>query len=150
MINRQSLLESICEYFDLRGYHFVSSRGFSERHSPTLWNSGTPVYARNLKLCDDIYNRPRRCHFILWHPLLQPKNLVIEARWQGRGGSTDEKYPFLVMNIKEKFQLPTVIVLDGEGYSPGAELWLRAQTGCNLLKVFNLPEFQEWGNAGHL
>ena len=150
MRDRNDLLRSIREYLDLRGYHAVSSTGFTDRHSPKLRDSGTPVYARNHKLCDDIYNRPRRCHFILWHPLLQPNDLVIEVRWQGKGGSTDEKYPFIVMNIKEKFKLPTIIVLDGDGYSTGAEKWLRTQTGCNLLEVFDLSGFKEWGNAGHL
>jgi len=50
-----------------------------------------------------------------------------------------------------KFQCPTVLVLDGEGYKGGAEEWVSSQAGNGyLLHVFNMSEFATWVNKGYL
>ena len=49
----------------------------------------------------------------------------------------DEEYPFEVLCIHAG-EYDTIIVLDGGGYTVGAEQWLRSQAGGTCLKhVFN-------------
>jgi hypothetical protein len=75
--------------------------------------------------------------------------LIIECKWQQRGGSVDEKYPLLVFNVI-KTAVPTVVLLDGGGYRPAAEDWLKSQ--CNphaaLIAVWDMREFQKQVNDG--
>ena len=91
-----------------------------------------------------------RCDFLIRHPEKHREPLILEAKWQGGSGSVDEKYPFLVINIKERYPHPTVVLLDGGGYKPGAEQWLRTQVGGNLMAVFSMSEFQQWVNDDNL
>jgi len=110
-----------------------------------------PIYTRKFHIGKSIYETNQYCDFILYHPEKWPKNLVIESKWQQVGGSVDEKYPYLVLNIQLKYPCPTILLLDGGGYKSGAEKWIRASAGHgNLLQVFNMQEFQAWTNKGNL
>lgn len=81
---------------------------------------------------------------------LSARALILESKWQQSSGSVDEKFPFLVLTIKES-RLDTVVVLGGGGYSAGAERWLRRQAGKDcLLHVFNREQLQAFGNDGRL
>ncbi len=108
-----------------------------------------PVYCTQVKIGSNIYDTALKCDFLLFHPQKWPKGLVIEAKWQQVGGSVDEKYPFLVLSIRKSI-FETILLLDGGGYRPGAEKWLRRQTDSKLLQVFNLSEFIIWVNQGNL
>ena len=90
------------------------------------------------------------CDFHLFHPEKHPDGLIIESKWQQSVGSVDEKYPYLVLNIKTKYPAKTIIILDGRGYKPKAKIWLRSQIGNNLIAVFDMSEFQVWANKGGL
>ena len=109
-----------------------------------------PVYAKQVEVGRDIYGKIRRVDFLLFHPYRHPNGLVIQCKWQASGGSVDEKYPFEVLSIQQG-EVDAVIVLDGGGYTPGAEQWLRGQAGKNRLKhVFNQGEFQRFASRGSL
>lgn len=76
-----------------------------------------------------------------------PKGLIVEARWQNVTGSAEEKLPYLVTNIKERYPCPTLIVHDGDGLSPGAKSWLSQQVdGNQLIGVLSIKEFLAWCN----
>lgn len=75
-----------------------------------------------------------------------PIGLIIESKWQDVGGSVDEKLPYLVLNIKECYPCPAIIVLHGGGFRAGAEQWLRRQIDAKLIHVFRLEEFLSWSN----
>jgi hypothetical protein len=105
------------------------------------------MYVPQYPLCKGIYETDLKCDFVIFHPTKHPNRLVIEAKWQQAVGSVDEKFPYLVANIRERYPYATVIVLDGGGYKPTAERWLRAQVGVKLLKVMNMREFQIWSNS---
>lgn len=107
-----------------------------------------PAYSREFCLGKGIYNKDLRCDFILYHSQKHAGCLVIEAKWQQVGGSIDEKFPYLVENIQRCSTYKTVVVLDGHGYSPGAERWLRDQVGNNLIAVYDMRQFQTWVNNG--
>lgn len=110
-----------------------------------------PIYTRRFHVGQSIYDTPQYCDFIVYHPKKWPNNLIIESKWQEVGGSVDEKYPYLVLNIQMKYTSLTILILDGGGYKKGAEKWIRSQAGNgNLLMVFNMQQFTAWVNKGNL
>ncbi len=121
----------------------------SRRFSTMLANLDEPSYCRQTYIGKTIYDTDLKCDFMLFHPQKWPEGLVIEAKWQQVGGSVDEKFPYLVFNIF-KSELRTILILDGNGYRPGAERWLRSMQKQNLLHVFSLAEFLIWVNGGNL
>ncbi|WP_238528438.1 PD-(D/E)XK nuclease superfamily protein [Rickettsia honei] len=86
--------------------------------------------------------------FILYHPERYPNCLVIESKWQQSGGSVDEKYTYLVLNIKKQGIYDTIII-DGDGYKKEALKCFKDQVGSigsNLIEVFSMSEFKFWVN----
>ena len=127
-------------------YTYVQNRDFFADPSREQ-----PIYSRQVEIGLSIYETPIKCDFILYHPTEWRDRLVIECKWQQVVGSVDEKYPYLILNIQERYNCPTILLLDGGGYKQGAEDWIRNQAGVgNLLKVFNMTEFQAWANQGNL
>ena len=129
-----------------QGYTYIAP----SRFTPTRF-LGQPIYSRKFHIGQSIYDTSQYCDFIVYHPEKWPDNLVIESKWQEVGGSVDEKYPYLVLNIQMKYASPTILLLDGGGYKKGAEKWIRSQAGNgNLLLVFNMQQFTAWVNKGNL
>ncbi len=93
-----------------------------------------------------IYALPLNADFWVYGAPLFPRGLAIEVKWQQSTGSVDEKFPYLVHNIKECYPCPALVIADGGGQRPGALQWLRDQAGDNLLAVFSLSEFLAWAN----
>jgi len=100
-----------------------------------------------------IHQTPRVVDFLVLNRERFPQGLIIECKWQQSSGSVDEKYPFLYLNIL-KTAVPTVILLDGGGYRPGARHWLLdriGETGSkSLMGVWHMAEFQRHLNNGFL
>ncbi|MBK1986240.1 hypothetical protein A0J48_001515 [Sphaerospermopsis aphanizomenoides BCCUSP55] len=98
---------------------------------------GTGIYQTQLKV--DFY--------IIGIPAI-PSGLIIECKWQESGGSVDEKFPYLNMNIQSSYPAPTIIILGGEGMREGASSWLkdRVNDNPNLLAVLSLDRFIAWAN----
>ena len=109
-----------------------------------------PIYTKQYPIAKSIYGTDLYCDFLLFHPDKHPDCMVIESKWQQSSGSVDEKFPYLVANIREQYPCATIIVLDGGGYKPGAEAWLRRQIDDHLVHVFNMMEFQRWSNGDEL
>ena len=128
------------------GYTLVKPKEFR----PAIY-IGQPIYARRFHAGTSIYSTPIFSDFAIFHPQKWPECLIIEAKWQQVGGSVDEKYPYLVMNIQYQYCYRTILLLDGGGYKRGAEQWIRSQAGNrNLMHVFNMAEFHTWANQGHI
>jgi len=108
------------------------------------------IYTRQKIVAQTIYDTKWSVDFVVSRPNKEPLIFIIECKWQQTKGSVDEKYPYLVHNIKEKSPYATIILLDGEGYKPEAKQWLKAQTDDKLLDVFNMGEFTKWSNLGNL
>lgn len=110
-----------------------------------------PLFTKQIVVGDSIYDTPLKSDFMLYHPEKFPQKLIIECKWQQISGSVDEKYPYTVQNIREKYLCPAIILLDGGGYKPGAKRWLCSQVDNEkLLAVFSMAEFQKWVNKGNL
>lgn len=93
-----------------------------------------------------IYDTPLYADFYIQARDEYPIGLIIESKWQDISGSVDEKLPYLVLNVKECYPCPAIIVLHGGGFRPGAEQWLRRQIDDRLIYVFRLEEFLSWCN----
>jgi len=93
-----------------------------------------------------IYGLPLNADFWVRGARHYPAGLAIEVKWQQSTGSVDEKFPYLVHNIKECYPCPALVIADGGGQRPGALHWLRGQVGNGLLAVFSLSEFLAWAN----
>lgn len=86
---------------------------------------------------------------IFGHPLktdfyLPNDQIIIESKWQNVAGSADEKLPYLVMNIRERYPHPTVLVYGGQGWRTGAITWVKAQVDSKLIRVLSVEEFMKW------
>ena len=50
----------------------------------------------------------------------------IECKWQQSQGSVDEKFPYLYLNcIQAMPEREIILLIDGNGYKPGALAWLK-------------------------
>ncbi|MGE0388006.1 MAG: PD-(D/E)XK nuclease superfamily protein [Gammaproteobacteria bacterium] len=81
----------------------------------------------------------------------------IECKWQQTTGSVDEKLPYTYLSCVEAIPEPFVIILiDGDGFRPGAIQWLRDAARKRLyippekpdkrIAVMNTTEFLTWCN----
>lgn len=120
---------------------FLEAAGYSLVYTPPC--IGETGFAKKVKGRQNIYGGKLEHDFMVY---AQDKTFIIEGKYQKSPGSVDEKFPYLVENIKTKHSFPTVIVLEGGGYKKTAEAWLRKQVGGMLIGVFSLGEFKEWIN----
>jgi hypothetical protein len=129
-----------------KGYKFVD-----RKHFKSACCLEQPIYSSQVVMGKSIYDTDYKSDFAIYHPVKHPNCLDIQAKWQQGPGTVDEKFPYIIMTIKEKLPIPSVIILDGKGYREKAEEWLRKQVdNKKLLHVFNLMEFQIWANSEEL
>jgi hypothetical protein len=137
-----------------RGYALVqlpTRREIAEARQPSLFAEPRPVIeryvVRQYPLGDSIYESPLFADFAVFGSDRFAAGLIIESKWQQSGGSVDEKFPYLVENIRSVYSMPCVLVVDGGGHRPGSLKWLRRQVDNErLLAVFSLSEFVGWAN----
>lgn len=105
-----------------------------------------PIYARECYTGKTLYGGNRRVDFILYHPVKWSDCLIIECKWQARGGSVDQKFPYFVETINLNPH-QAIIVLDGDGFSRNSTKWLKEQAGKeNLLHVMNQGEIARFAS----
>lgn len=145
-----NLLESFIE-------NILKKKGYTEfwDHRALMFANrasiGGKQYAKQIPCGMSIYESPRKCDFLIINKEKFPDGLIIECKWQQSAGSVDEKYPFTVFNIL-KIGVPTIILLDGNGYKKTAMAWLKSQADPtrSLIGVYNMAEFQTLVNKGIL
>ena len=144
-VKRGTRLENLVEDLLAEEYQKVPAKKFF-----ALTGLEQPIFARQCPVGIDVYGKSRRIDFIVFHPIKWPECLVIQCKWQSAKGSVEEKYPFEVLSIREN-PYPTIIVLDGGGYTQAAEDWLRGQAKLhNLISVMNLGEITRYCSDGRL
>lgn len=135
----------------------LRERGYTEfwNHKVSVFENrkalGGKQFVKQPIVGQTIYNKSRKCDFLVINREKFPDDLIIECKWQQVGGSVDEKYPFLLFNIL-KTGIPTIILLDGSGYKAEAMKWLKDQVHPKgaLVQVFTMAEFQKEVNNGYL
>lgn len=112
---------------------------------------GDKRYMTQVPVGPTIYESRRKSDFLIIDKDRFPDGLIIECKWQQAAGSVNEKYPFLLLNI-QRTGIPTIVLLDGDGYKPAARRWLADQVRPDSLLrgVWNMGEFQRAVNNGFL
>ena len=126
-----NLIRNGFTYTDLKQLPLTNNKGSSKS------------FTSQFNLSKTIYGTKWMVDFLLYDADVD-KYLVIECKWQQSPGSVDEKYPYLVTNIKEKSPYPCLVLLDGNGYKPAAKEWLLTQVDEKLLGVLSMSEFVKW------
>lgn len=106
------------------------------------------TYRRQVSLAArSIYRKRIRVDVLIDPEPRLPAGLIIEGKWQDVTGTAEEKLPYLIINIKRYYPYPTIIVIDGDGFSPGAVEWAGKQVDDeNLIGVVTLKEWNSWCN----
>ena len=123
-----------------QGYKKVKAKDFNKLSQ----ESSDKIYASQFLLGENIYNGRQIVDFIISRQNAEP--LVIQAKWQQSKGSVDEKFPFLIINLKEKNLFQSLVVIDGGGYRSDAITWMKEQIDDKLIGVFSYSEFMIWSN----
>lgn len=127
------------DYTDISQFVGKDSNLFSDKTAMQR-----PIFARNVKIGQNIYQLPLTADYILYSPRLYPTKRVIRCFWQEQAGSAERKRPFDVLSI-QKSDYQTIIIIEGGGFTVGAEKWLRDQQGSGkLLRVLNFQQFQHY------
>jgi hypothetical protein len=125
----------------------------AEHNVAALLDTARVVYQRQHRLCPSIYpGEVCVVDFLVRNAIDYPHGLAIEVKWQETNGSADEKFPYVVENIRQRFPCPAVVIVcgrdtrgDGGGARQGAIDWLRRQVdGRTLVGVFSIEEFMRW------
>jgi len=124
---------------------------FARQIAQACWDRGFRC-KQEVKIARSMYRHDRSIDVVLYGVPSYEQGIAIEARWQQAGGSADEKYVYLVANIKGDYggapgyPLPTIVVYGGGGARECANQWLREQVGGKLIKAFTFEEFVCWLN----
>lgn len=142
----ESFVENVLKHKGYQEFWDHKEQVFANRHAV-----GGKQYAKQVIIGKSIYEGNVRCDFLVLNLEKFPDGLVIECKWQQARGSVDVKYPFNVANII-KIGVPTIIIIDGKGYSKKAIEWLRGEANAAraLIGVYNMQEFQAEVNKGFL
>jgi hypothetical protein len=118
----RTIENTICSILDAKGY----------------------LYSRQVNIGKTVYGHDLKVDVLINPSTLFPSGLIVESKWQDCAGSVDEKFPYLVLNIKEYMPYPAIVIYGGGGARAGAVAWLRRQVGGNLLAVLSFEEFLSW------
>lgn len=102
---------------------------------------------RQYPICVGIHGAEMKADLYI-HPIDRfPQGVAIESKWQERTGTADEKYCFLIENIRTRYPVPTIVVYGGGGARQGMVEWMRNQVdGRRLMAVLSFEEFLSWVN----
>jgi hypothetical protein len=106
-------------------------------------------YARNIYIGMGIYTTDIYADFFVIGSPAFPSGLIIECKWQESGGSVDEKYPYLNLNIERCYPVPAIVIVAGGGMRQKAIDWFKQQVELNenLIAVHSCVDtFISWAN----
>jgi hypothetical protein len=92
---------------------------------------------RQVKVGRRIWGAERKIDVVLRHPTTR-QTIGIECKFQGGGGSAEEKIPATVQDI-EAWPIPGIIVFAGKGFSSNMRSFLYS-TG----KAVDLDDVEQW------
>jgi len=75
----RTIENTICSILDAKGY----------------------LYSRQVNIGKTVYGHDLKVDVLINPSTLFPSGLIVESKWQDCAGSVDEKFPYLVLNIKE-------------------------------------------------
>ena len=104
-------------------------------------------YCRQYDKFHSVYGKIAKIDLLVHHPENFPKKLAIELKYQATGGSVDEKFPFVVLNLKrwlEKYEIKGALFLNGGKYCDESLAWCKAQQSDNLFVIESYSDVYNW------
>lgn len=149
--------DEIALLLEERGYQLQTHAGYGGTADEDTLRGSAPRLALRQPPYTTLYGSPGRADFLLIGP--QRKDDVwIETKRMSVPGSLDEKIPHMFLSALTALPGHHVIILiDGEGWRPGALTWLKAQTRDRRwngfanypgkrIDVMTLEDFTAWIN----
>ena len=133
---------------------FCNSKGIGSLYYNKWVNSGVGVvvdYDNKLLIKDfpyeSIYTGSMcKTEFVL---ILNDRRIRIEFKSQEKAGSTDEKIPYLLENVRHKFpEHEVILAILGEGWRPGMKEYIATQKfeDKNVLIFYDYNELERYVN----
>jgi hypothetical protein len=105
-------------------------------------------FKKQVNICYSIYGSKLYTDFVVHGIPKFHDGLAIESKYQGSSGSADEKFPYLIHNIKEMFPIPCIILYSLDGARSKSVEWLLKQRGFPLIEILKYDKFptllHEW------
>jgi len=102
-------------------------------------------YDRQFKLLGgSIFGKNKFIDFRVNNFSKYPQGLYLELKFQDIAGSVEEKMPYTIECIKERYNLPTFLILGGEGLTEGCLAWTLNQKGGNLVDIMFEQDVTRW------
>ncbi len=116
-----------------------------------LFDPPPGVFSRQSVLCVSITEKETR-EDVLVFKTGWPTPLAIAVKYQDQNGSCDEKLEYLCNNVNERFPCPCVVLIAGEGWSPGAiprvREWVIRSQGKVAKVLVGLDDLERWALDG--
>ena len=122
------------------GFIEVTKQDVDNTH-PMKW------YCRQYKKFVGIYGKLLTIDLLIFDQEHFPNKLSVELKYQSVGGSVDEKFPFVIQNMRKLFRdhgLKGLLLLNGGGYNTNAVKWSKGQQDENLFVVEGRSDIYNW------
>ena len=90
-----------------------------------------------------IYDTQMRLDFYIQNVTKWPNKLAIECKWQSSPGTVDEKFPYVVLNLKS-IPCDSVLFLAGGGYRSHACDYIKRHNDDRFTAVEGLDNILKW------
>lgn len=141
------------EFLEMAGYKFiddpkikrlVASEGVQRALNTLIrLNGDEPMYVGQTNACFSIYGVPWKIDFLVYHPELFSDGLLVEVKQQSTPGSVDEKYPFVILSLKNNTPAKGLIFMGGGAIRDCVRDWCLNQESDDLFVATNEREFRE-------
>ncbi len=122
------------------GYEIIAAKDWDEAR---LYRTQDPRFVILDAPYRSIYGHRARIEFLI---IKGSRQILVEAKRQYSSGSVDEKLPYVYLNAVNNLpERQFVLVLDGDGFKPGAIDWIKARAEeTDGFSVMGPNELVDW------
>jgi len=107
----------------------------------------TKWYCRQYNKFHSVYGKIAAIDLLIFDLDHFPEKLAVELKYQASGGSVDEKFPFVILNLRRWFKrhgIKGALFLNGGKYCSEALSWVLSQQDENLFVVESYSDVYNW------
>ena len=141
-----NILESqVAAVFEHSGFKNINSATvlMAIVNGDDLSSLGSRWYTTQIACERNLYKAKFKTDIFVFCDTNWPKGLHIECKYQGMGGSVDEKYVFTAMSLK-KLKSPSMLIVTGGGARNCAIEWIRSEETKTFKFCASLDQFNNW------
>ena len=126
-----------------------------KRHGYLQWGAPPsllpePYFVHQCRdMFQSIYKTPLTLDLYIYHPWKHPEGLIIEGKYQENSGSVDEKFPYVIENLRQTGKR-CILMLLGGGARKEAVQWCLEQQDDKLGVMTSWDEWTRLLNNGLL